>query len=258
MHQKVLIAVAALLIIYVTPHATAEDAPLPVFLLAGQSNMAGHGFVKELPKEKLAAQPDVLFYAKDEWLPLEPGKVPAETKFGPEVSFGQAMAKHLGKTVGLIKSAQGGTDLAERWSPHNEGNMSFKSFVKKVKAAQKSRKIVIVGMIWMQGEADAKDEAMAKAYQKNLVTFIQTLRLEFGVADMPFVCGRINPVAAKYTSVPAVRAAQESVKMPGYLMIDCDNLSKGHDNIHYNAEGQLQLGELFAKGMISLLDSNKK
>ena len=255
MHRNILLAMIMTIPFCLTASAQAADEePLPVFLLAGQSNMEGCAIVADLPEEKRQKQEQVLFFDKDQWLPLEPGTVPEGKRFGPEVSFGQAMAKHLGKTVGLVKVASGGTDLAERWSPDGNKNVCYRNFIKKVKDAQKNRKIEIKGMIWMQGGADAKNEDSAKAYKDNLTRFIESLRKEFDAPGMPFVCGRSNPEATKFAYIQDVRTAQESVALPGYLWFDCDAITKGADNVHYNAAGQLVAGELFAKGMITLLD----
>jgi hypothetical protein len=134
----------------------------------------------------------------------------------------------------------------------------WRAFAKKLEAAKAARPIAVVGLIWMQGEADAKDEASAKAYQANLTAFIQAVRELVGQPDLPFVAGRINPDAGKYTNVPEVRAAQAAITLPGYQMVDCDGLSKSSDNIHYNAPGQIELGLRFAAAMIKLLGPGLK
>lgn len=242
----------ALLLLLAVVLPAADQAPLPVFVLAGQSNMVGLGQVSELPDELKRAQPDVLLFEQRTWTPLEPGKVPEGRSFGPEVTFGQAMAKHVGGPIGLIKVAASGTDLAVQWNPQGKG--VFARLVKQVQAARQSRPIMIMGMIWMQGEADSKEEAMAKAYQVNLENLVLSARRAFAVTDLPFVCGRVNaPAAGKYTHVALVRAAQEAVKLPGYRMVDCDGVAKGHDDLHYSAAGQQELGKRFAAAQVELL-----
>ena len=51
----------------------------------------------------------------------------------------------------------------------------------------------------------------------------------------------------KYTSI--VRNAQENVHADGYKWFDCDGLSKGPDNLHYDTKGIINLGQLFAKSL---------
>lgn len=231
--------------------AYAEEKPLKVFILAGQSNMAGSGSdISALPEEFRKPQRNILFFDGNSWLPLEAGRTSAyEKNFGPEVSFGQAMSKELGEPIGIVKLAVPGTNLAVEWSPENEKSLYVKLF-STVKAAQKSRPIVISGMLWMQGERDSKFEDMSNAYQKNLVHLIEKARKDFEFAEMPFVCGRVNP---KYPFAGQVRKAQESIDLPGYKMVNCDDLPKNSDNLHYSSKGQLELGRRFASAMLELI-----
>ena len=91
-----------------------KDKVLPVFILAGQSNMAGGGIKEELPEELQKPQKDGLFvkFWGVKWKPLEPGK-----RFGPEVTFAAEMTRALKGPVGIIKLANGGTSLEKHWNP---------------------------------------------------------------------------------------------------------------------------------------------
>ena len=227
--------------------APAESSPLKVFVLAGQSNMEGHALSAELPPSLRQPQSNVLIFQKGAWIMLEPGKT-----FGPEITFGLAMAKHFGQPIGIIKFAVGGTNLAVQWSPDDSHSLYAKLLLM-VKEAQTSRPITLMGMLWMQGERDSRDQAMANAYQKNLIHLIESARRDFGDPAMPFICGRVNP---SYPYVDIVRKAMETINLPAYLMVDCDGLAKGSDNLHYNATGQQELGARFAAGTIDLLGEN--
>lgn len=114
-----------------------------VFLLGGQSNMAGQTPLDDsvrslkLPNvEVFCAYPykfekDREEYKKDQgfpaWKPFEPcGASPKD--FGPEATFAQSMAKALPDTkIFLIKYAHGGTSQACEWQP-NKPSSAFASY----------------------------------------------------------------------------------------------------------------------------------
>ncbi len=226
--------------------AHSEEAPLKVFILAGQSNMRGRGTSAELPPE-LRRQKDVLCFAQGAWTPLESGK-----SFGPEVTFGQAMAQHFHQPIGVIKLAIDGSNLAVQWSPDNP-NSFYARLLGDVKEARKSRRVVIAAMLWMQGAADAKTKEMAQAYQSNLTHLIEAARKDFDAPSLPFVCGRMSPHPMPYTDL--VRKAQESIKLSNYRMVNCDDLTMRGG--HYDTQGQENLGKRFAAAMIDLLNPPK-
>ena len=243
-------SILAALALMIAPRAQAGESPLKVFVLAGQSNMEGKGASADLPPELAQPQKNVLVYQDGAWLPLQPVK-----HFGPEVAFGQAMAAHLGQPVGIIKVAVGGTNLAVQWSP-DAGKSLYTKLAKEVKAAREGRPIVIAGMLWMQGEADSKDEAMAGAYKSNFIHLIESARQDFGNAELPFVFGRVNPPGAKYAYADVVRKAQEAIQLPACRMVNCDDLHKHNDHLHYDDKGQLELGKRFSTAMIELLKTD--
>jgi hypothetical protein len=225
---------------------------LKVFVLAGQSNMVGARCrAEELPKELQGEQPAALVFTPKGWVPLKPGITEAKG-FGPEISFGAQMSKSLGEPIGIVKVSKGGTNLAEQWAP-NRKNSLYAKLREAVKAAAKSRKIEVVGMVWMQGGADARDPDMTKAYQGNLENLIKTARKDFGNPDMAFVCGRSAAPEKKYANIAAVRAAQEGIGLPGYAWVDHDRIPMGSDGVHYSTEGQVQAGRIFAEAMLRLL-----
>ena len=127
---------------------SATDRPrLHVFVLAGQSNMQGHGFIaadlqrnngmgslERLAKEAVAPFPnlidsDGLWKKRDDvWISyfdrlgqLEPGYGVREDRIGPELGFGWAIGDRLDEPVLLIKVAWGGRSLAVDFRPPSAG-----------------------------------------------------------------------------------------------------------------------------------------
>jgi hypothetical protein len=216
--------------------------PVPVFILAGQSNMDGRADPAGLPAD-LPPPANVLVFTGSDWGQLRPGK-----QFGPEISFGPAMATALGREIGLVKFAKGGTNLAADWKP--DGGGCYGLLLKRVQAAVASRQIRLAGLLWVQGESDGKDTAMASAYLDNFVVLVGRLRADFQVPDLPVVALRVNP---PFPHAPAVRAALEKPGLARYAWVDGDDLAKAKDKLHYDAAGQIELGRRLAKAMVGLL-----
>lgn len=247
-------------------------AATKVFLLGGQSNMAGvGGYDSPLPAPYNVPQPAVKFWNKCNpttgWPPADPGDAWVDLQggfghqyysgmslFGPEVSLGYRLDQLLpNDDIYLVKCGLSSTNLAVDWNPDGTGAV-YNVFKVRVDAALKNlvdagKSPSIAGMIWMQGENDAIDSTFAAAYQKNLRNLIGTVREEFSTPNMPFVMGRI---LTYYDTTPAggnalVRAAQETVgtSMAGVTWINTDDLPLAYDG-HYGTQGQIDIGIRFA------------
>lgn len=129
------------------PRVAQETAkkPVKVFVLAGQSNMQGHGHVRTLdwlgedPKhggllKKLKAADGTWAKRDDAWIyydrgggpprkgPLSVGFGVRDDQVGPELMFGTIMAEHLENPVLLVKTAWGGRSLAINFRPPGAGD----------------------------------------------------------------------------------------------------------------------------------------
>lgn len=226
------------------------EAPLKVFVLAGQSNMVGMRALEgDLPDELRGEVSPALFFDGEKWIPLAAGKT-EEKGFGPEISFAKKLLAGRSEPIGIIKLSKGGSMLATHWHPTKQGDSLYKQLLAKVAAAKNSRPIEIVGMLWMQGESDAVNENRAGRYADNLKIFIDSLRAEFGSPNMVFIAGRVNPPQDKFPEAETVRKAQEQCAVANYVYIDCDDLEKGPDNLHYNTKGYVEMGNRFAEAAL--------
>lgn len=228
--------------------------PLRVVVLAGQSNMVGvRSQAEELPEAMRSPQSGALFWTGKGWEPLAPG-VSEPRGFGPEISFAHAFLRQSPGPIGLIKHSVGGTALATRWNPDDPKSL-YTQMLKKVREAGKDRPIQMIAMLWMQGERDSKDADMAAAYARNLKHLIESARRDLAAPEMVFLAGRVNPPADRYPHVEQVRAAQASDLWSGYGHIDCDDLTKGNDDLHYDTQGIRKMGERFATKLRQFLSS---
>jgi hypothetical protein len=259
------------------------QAKVLMFLMGGQSNMAGCGITSELQSPYNAPQPAARFWnqcnpatgwppggAGDAWVDLQGGFghqfYPGLSMFGPEVGFGHRLHElYPNDEIYLVKYGLSSTNLAVNWNPDGTGAV-YNLFKARVNAAVQNltaagKSPEIAGMIWMQGESDAMDHTRAVAYETNLKNFITKVRSDFNTDDMPFVVGRINqsPYWGTPNDLATVRNAQVAVagQMAHVSWIDTDKLpvfngsEPGHaDPDHYNTQGQIDLGILFANKLV--------
>jgi alpha-galactosidase len=150
MINKKLVSVLILLVLTRWANAgQAGESPVKVFILAGQSNMEGHGIIRIDPKrnegkgslEYMAKNPHTaqryahLINEKGRWVVrddvwiwylgrtggLTVGYGAREDRIGPELQFGNVMGDDLDNQVLLIKTAWGGKSLAKDFRPPSSG-----------------------------------------------------------------------------------------------------------------------------------------
>jgi hypothetical protein len=143
----------------------AADKPVKVFILAGQSNMEGAGFVKAEPSRnggkgsleflvkdsatadkfkhlvdkngKWVVRDDVWIHYLNRKGKLTVGYGAQEDRIGPEFGFGQVIGNAYEEPVLLIKLAWGGKSLAKDFRPPSSGGEVgpyYKEIVQRTKA----------------------------------------------------------------------------------------------------------------------------
>jgi len=131
-YPLVLATICAVLFLGLTPLVQATEKKVKVFILAGQSNMEGHGQIRSLPvlgehpkyghllnmlqndDGSWAVRDDVTiaWEAKEKKnAPLTVGWGCGENEIGPELLFGTIMGDKYDEPVLLIKTAWGGKDV---------------------------------------------------------------------------------------------------------------------------------------------------
>lgn len=251
---------------------------IKLFVLSGQSNMVGQGLSAELPDLQVTPNERILMFEDGKWQPLRPLKV----TFGPEVTFAHAMAEHWpDETIGIVKQAVGGTGVLA-WHPQwtqakanltndgRKGNL-WKALTDKVQQACEAADCEVSGFIWQQGAKDMISVETGKAYLENLSALVSGLRMEIGVADLPLILGsyrqkgmpddisKLDLSALKDTRRPGagyvLRAQWEAQKeLSPAKTIPLRDLPTHPANVHYNTEGIMRLGELFARGYVDLTE----
>ena len=243
-----------------------------VFVLAGQSNMAGVGMNHELPTKYLDVQENVKIYAegtvesslKGAWSQLRPGFGSGSGCFGPELTFGRDMsAKYPDSQIFLIKCGWSGTSLQGDWRPPSAGGTTGALYTHLVAtvnealaALDKNIGYELSGMCWMQGESDACNIYPANEYESSLTAFINDVRKEFQAPAMPFIIAMIDD-SDVWVENAIVRQAEINISenLPHIGIFDTKDYET--DGTHYKTQGILDMGSDFAKTMISMSTSSK-
>jgi len=226
-----------------------------IFILAGQSNMAGQGERSKLPAAYRRNPTNVSFYHNGYKTSLN-----HFAHFGPEISFAHAISKRFPRhKIKLIKFAVGGTSMLA-WSPNwsaQRANLTknasagplFKKLMQTANASYDAKTSRISGVLWLQGEADAKYPAVARQYMTNLRNFVVALRRQLDNRPTQFLVAGVNPPVKYFPASALVNRSQKQVvaSLPNMRFINTADLSKRADQLHYDTVGQLKLGRRFAK-----------
>ena len=237
------ILVSMILSIFVTVTAQAADKAdqgKHLFILSGQSNMAG---------------------------------------MNPKVSFAPTVAAKFGKeNVIVVKSAQGGQPIRKwykKWTdangkPSKSAGERYDILMKQVSLAIKGQTLKSVTFVWMQGERDAR-ENHGKVYEASLKGLLAQLSGDLKRQDINFVIGRLSDWGLKNSGRPDWKLIREvQVKVadgsPRGAWVDTDDLNDGlnekgkeiKDDLHYSVKGYTLLGKRFAEKSIELIKKNGK
>ncbi len=235
----------------------AERDRFHLYLLAGQSNMAGRGTVGE---EDRTPHPRVFSLdSRDQWTPArEPLHFdkPGIAGVGPGLAFGKAMAEADSRvTIGLIPCAVGGSALAA-WQPGASDAATrttpYDTALRRVRLAMKDG--VLKGILWHQGESDT-GPTNAPTYGSRLEATMARFRDDLGIDDLPIVAGRLAPFRADNDS-GAQMVNVALTMLPRRLAlcgsVSAEGLNHKGDRLHFDAPSARELGRRYAVEMLRL------
>lgn len=228
-----------------------------LFLLAGQSNMAGRGKVAEEDKK---INPRVLAQSKDgKWVPaVDPIHYDkGAAGVGPAKSFALIVAeKNPDITIGLVPTACGGSSVSV-WEPGKFFNQTkskpYDDAITRIKLAMKDG--TLKAILWHQGESDCNKNA-AK-YKEKLKALINRFRKELDAPNLPFIIGQLGqfPKRPWNENTKLINEAHISLEkeMPNVYFVSAEGLTCKTDNIHFNAESQREFGKRYAETYLKTL-----
>lgn len=227
--------------------AQAQNEPVHIIILSGQSNMA-----RMNPKLGLEPEAKKLFpNAKVVYFKIAQG--------GRPIRLWVAEWDKIATKAGIdVKS--------KRRRDRTKGTVYYAPILKQYEALlKKYPKPASVTFCWMQGERDAREKLDA-AYAASLKQLIANLRRDLKQPKMNFVIGRISDVG-KPSNKPwqAVREAQVKVATEDKrgAWVDCDDLNdkvkngKKRNDLHYTQEGYELLGRRFVRQAKALIEGKE-
>ena len=252
---------AALLL--ASPAFSAEPLKLPpkekfhLFLLIGQSNMAGRGTIEEQDKRP---HPRVFMLNKaGDWTPavdpLHFDKRVAGTGLGKTFAVQIAEADPA-ITVGLIPCAVGGSPI-DSWKPGQfyppTKSHPWDDAIRRARLALKPG--VLKGILWHQGESDSTDR-LAAAYEPKLHDLVARLRRELRAPEVPFLVGQMGQFRDrpwKDARRKVDKAHQDlPAKVPHTAFVSSAGLQHKGDKVHFGAASYRELGRRYAEAYLKL------
>lgn len=226
----------------------AEKQSVDAFLMVGQSNMSGRGFMDAVPPIE---NRDCLMLRMGRWQimgePVNPDRGPA-AEFAPGVclatSFADAYQKETGRRTGLIPCADGGTTMAQ-WMP---GEANFDHAVFQTSLAARSAEIK--GILWHQGESDCNDASIA-TYKERFITMITEMRRQIGNPEVPVLMGELSmeiPQNKRWsiteTHIRTMNGIFREIakEIPACKVVSADGLTLNPDGIHFNSVSLREFG----------------
>ena len=217
-----------------------EEKPTHIFILSGQSNMAG-------------MDPKVGF--EDEAAKLFPD---AEVRYFKVARGGQPIRLWVEQWDEIAKKH----GLAAK----NAETKYYQPILSQYRElVSQDANPASVTFCWMQGERDAR-ENLSAAYFDALSQLIENLRRDLKQPQMSFVIGRLSDFGPETNAQwQAVRKAQVDLanQDPRGAWVDCDDLNDKESNgvkrndLHYTKQGYELLGRRYVRQAKAILDGKQ-
>lgn len=225
-----------------------------VFIMAGQSNMAGRGFVQ--PQDTIPNQRVLTINKKgDLIIAKEPLHFYESTMAGLDcaLSFGNTLTKSIPDSISilLLPTAFGGSSISQ-WigdSIHREVKL-LSNFKEKVEIGMKYGHVK--GVLWHQGESDANIENFAQ-YKNRLSKLTAEFRKIINNDKLTILIGELGGYANDELWLQINKQIKSFVN--GYsniMLIKTQDLKDRGDNLHFNSEGQRIMGVRFANEFLKM------
>jgi hypothetical protein len=228
------------------------DNGYDIYLLIGQSNMAGRGTMIEGDQN--------VFSDKVFLLDSEGKAVPATNplnqystirkdmkmqQIGPGFSFSKKIAEKTGRKILLVVNAKGGTKI-EEWAV---GTTFYNDAVSRTKEAI-ALGGQLKGVLWHQGCANS---GKPDNYLSDLKVIVESLRKDLNAPKLPFIAGELaywRKSSPKFNKI--IRTISDVIPHTDYVSAEGCSMLKDETDPHFSREGQILLGERYAEKVMKM------
>jgi hypothetical protein len=228
-----------------------------VFILAGQSNMAGRGFVEPqdtIPSERVLT----INKAGEIILAKEPLHFYEPTMAGLDcgLSFGKELVEQLPDSVSvlLLPAAVGGSSIQQWLGDSTFRNVQlFSNFGEKVQMGKNYG--TIKGILWHQGENDAIKHETIDQYQVRLTELINKFRNTVGDESLPIIIGKLGSFSKNNENWQQInRQIEVYVASDKFAsIVETSDLKNKGDLVHFNSKGLRKMGKRFSSTYMELM-----
>lgn len=213
------------------------------FLMVGQSNMAGRGFLDQVTpiyNEKIQMLRNGRWQMMTE--PINYDRPVAGV--GLAASFADAwVLDNPEDTIGLIPCAEGGSAI-EEW---RTDGLLFRHAIAQAKMAMETSQLTAI--LWHQGESDSTAERK-EGYQKKLTEVLQAFREALGLPHLPIIVGGLGDFLGQTgfgLSCTEHLAINQDIQRVADTLENCyyvtaAELTANPDGIHLDARSQRRFG----------------
>lgn len=236
------------------PNVIPDKQNVWVFILAGQSNMAGRGKIEPIDtiqdsriftinkeRELILAKEPLHFYE------------PSMTGLDCGLSFGKELLKYIPDSISvlIIPTAVGGSSISQWINDSTFRSVTLLSnFKENIEIGKKYG--TVKGILWHQGENDATAQETIEIYKKQLQKLFNLFRNSIDNNELPIIIGELGSFSETDTNWQAINSKiGEYVKTdPNSYFIKTNDLKDKGDRVHFDSEGQREIGKRFAERFI--------
>lgn len=236
-----------------------KDVGMDLFLLIGQSNMAGRG---QLDSEKIDLEGVYVINKNNEWVnakdPIHYDKAVAGT--GLAATFAIDVKNKSERKIGLIPCAIGGTSI-DLWAPDIVDPvtkmMPYNQTVERAKKALQSGQLK--GILWHQGESDSGNGRYVN-YGDRFDVLLKNLSedLSFNLDSIPVIVGELGPFfssqARNKEAICIDSILHQKATAINIYCVSSQGLTHKGDSTHFDTPSLRELGKRYAKGYQIVLD----
>ena len=244
--------------------ADAKSDEFDVYLMIGQSNMAGRGEFEAC---------DTMEYAEGVYLLDSEGKptnaispfnrystIRKELSlqgYSPANKFSELMHSRSGRKILIVSNARGGSSI-DHWLPGDRHDFLGEA-VRRTRQAMHYG--TLKGIVWHQGETNIQKGLTG--YIEKFTAMITALRDSLGVGEVPVVIGQVGQW--KWAPTEDIMAFNDSVvpniaeKVANCKYVSSNGLARRYrdkeSDPHFGRKAQMELGRRYADAMVLLTDS---